>query len=413
MSVPCRFLNEATNEVFHSLLEPNSYAKCAAVVQFYRFSEQVSWTKHCCGIVVIEIDYRAKSFFLRIYDMSALKKVLDQELFLEMKFVPLTKAFHCIQTDGGPIGLAFADIDDADSFTYEFERRISKRKQAVQSARQNLHNARPTVVPSVPTVVEISQPTFSRSIFSKKNNKGKKNLSRNDISSPANFKHLNHVGFDKESSQFSLNSEDNETVSTLLSAFGVDPSSATTQQREIFSKLVTEKYGFDAVRTKLASRPSRPPPMNTANRGALRAPRQPPPPPPSQLPHLSKPSMAPPPVPIGAVMPTSGPPPPPPPPPPPAPNMPIPVVPSSHPPVAAPTAEPAHASPIDLQAQIAGFNKGRLKKVTDAEREAEASPKQGSDLISDLSGLLDEMMGQRRAHMCHSDSSDSESWESD
>ncbi|GAA42529.2 wiskott-Aldrich syndrome protein [Clonorchis sinensis] len=428
-------LTDAENATLHSLLGPNCRSRATAVVRLYLVKGAHQWVHKCYGVACYVRDKQERAHFIRVYDLDSQQELFGQELYLEMQYTRPLPRFHIMQSDAGPMGISFASVEEAklfgDAVLEQIERRLA-RVQASQSAEPSPTAPVSTVASNngiQPGIYELNRPipTYQVSIPPQKKTKGKgkkAKLTSGDISAPSDFRHLQHVGYDKDTKKFDVSSEQNEMLREMLRMLGQEDCLNVPGEREFVVDFV-RSFGWDEAKRQLSTA-KREGGLAEAPSAARPAARRPPPPPPSHPP--------PPPVPGGFQRPAVAPPPPPPPPPPPCTSpanesvRPPPPVPSGGnipppPPVlsfetpAAPEPKipsaPAAAKPVaalgpDLQSQITAFQKGNLRKVNPGEGVPGGSPPitpsgggaGGMNLLQSLANALE----MRRAHMRNRDS---------
>ncbi|OON15673.1 p21-Rho-binding domain protein [Opisthorchis viverrini] len=201
-------------------------------------------------------------------------------------------------------------------------------------------------------------------------------LTSGDISAPSGFRHLQHVGYDKDTKKFDVSSEQNEMLREMLRMLGQEDCLNVPGEREFVVDFV-RSFGWD-------ERPAVPPPP-------------PPPPPPSTSPPDQS-VRPPPPMPSDGNIP----------PPPPVLDFETPAAPEPKTPSTPAAAKPVAALGTDLQSQIMGFQKGSLRKVNPGEGVPGGPPPPtpsgggsgGMNLLQSLANALE----MRRAHMRNQDS---------
>ncbi|CAL8101492.1 unnamed protein product [Calicophoron daubneyi] len=376
-----------------------------------------------------------RSYYIRVYDIIERQLLFEQELYKEMQYIESLNRFHIIQADIGPVGISFSSSDEAQQFGDLVQKRLQR-------------TARPPAAPAVvsaPLKGGISEPdrpvipdyrlqsskkkngTKKKTFWSFRSESDKHKLSPSDISNPSDFRHVTHVGYDKEAEKFEISSEENEMMRNLLRAIGSEDMMNRPQDRKFVYDYVNQHGGLaeahrqiqDLQRTSYHPQapPSRAPAPPAPPRLPTSAPSHHPPPPP--IPSC-RPPVPPPPVLPGMSKPNAPTPPPPPPPPlisggiPPPPPL-IPVASDAPPHTSSDTSVKASDSPsseqnlgVDLQSQIHAFQKSSLRKVTpgqgvgDLGTQPQQPPANGPNfnLLQSLASALD----MRRQRMTAEDS---------
>ncbi|KAG8439838.1 hypothetical protein GDO86_005852 [Hymenochirus boettgeri] len=366
-------LTAQENESLFGYLGKKCMTISSAVVQLFVSDRNSAWVKKCCGVACIVKDNPQRSYFIRIYDIKEGRPLHEQELYYNFVYNSPRSYFHTFAGDSYQVGLNFANEEEAKRFRKAMIDLIARRPKKPDKKRE------PPNGPSLPmATVDIKNPEITNRYNAQVNNipynrekkKGKtkkKKLTKADIGTPSNFKHLGHVGWDPNTG-FDVNNLDPE-LKKLFDLCGISEAQLKDKETsKVIYDFIEKTGGVEAVKNELRRQapppppPSRggpppPPPYNTGppppppparGRGApppppSRAPMTAPPPPPPLRPGQSAPPpppnrMYPPPLPGHSSsapsspplppppLPSSGfagaPPPPPPPPPPGPPPLP-------------------------------------------------------------------------------------------
>ncbi|OWF35295.1 Wiskott-Aldrich syndrome protein [Mizuhopecten yessoensis] len=446
-------LDNSENEQLYGMLGRGCVSLATGVVQLYTADppSRNRWTKRFCGVACFIKDNPNRSYFIRVFDVKKNQMIWEQEIYNQFRYKAPREYFHTFEAEDVQAGLNFASEDEAFKFKNAVEsklmerhqRRLEKKKNQ-QGSINNNRNQNQGGVSSPPPSINNSNPPLSpvdvnlnktsgKETISK-GNKGKskekdkkKKLTKEDISTPTDFRHVSHVGWDPDKG-FDMNNLEPD-MKGLFESVGIDENEVVDKETVDFIYDFVEQHGgIDAVKAEMASRPppdapSAAPPAVPPQRTAGRAPpppsrpgpaappppsrahQAPPPPPPNRGPRNLgappppppqntgfhpppppvKPSMGPPPPPPSTGFPTppssGGPPPPPPPPPPPtAPAAPPP------PPMMGgqgmPTPPSGGGGDTTRNALLDQIQKGRsLKNVIPEDRPA-AAPDARGDLLS-------------------------------
>ncbi|KAL4226644.1 hypothetical protein ACF0H5_014625 [Mactra antiquata] len=385
-------ISDHENESIFNVLGRGCTTLATAVVQLYLADAQnrQRWSKQCCGVVCFVKDNPKRSYFIRLYDAGSRNMVWEQEIYTQFKYKAPREFFHTFEAHDCQAGLNFASEDEAAKFKKAVEGKlIEKHKKRLEKRKMQSGASQPKA-PSSGTIsigngpppasanVTLNKPPATNTVKEapkggKKDKKGKKKLTKEDISTPTDFRHVSHVGWDPNTG-LDMKKLDPE-MKALFEQIGIDDQSQVDEDTIDFIYDFVDKHGgINAVREDLARRqppaaptqashgpptPSRgavppppprtdgPPPPPPPHRGAAPPPPgrtgmgAPPPPPPGRMtgapppPPMKHAAMPPPPPPNARDhMPPppgpgrGGPPPPPPmgniPPPPPAPTAPAP-----------------------------------------------------------------------------------------
>ncbi|KAL6459525.1 hypothetical protein MHYP_G00312840 [Metynnis hypsauchen] len=382
-NVGSSLLSSQENDMLYSHLGKKCSSLSSAVVQVYSADRNASWTKRCCGVACLVKDNPQRSYFIRVYDIRAGRSLFEQEIYADFSVKFPRSYFMTFAGDTCQIGLNFSSEEEAKRFKVASDGLLEKRQRKTEKRRD------PPNGPTLPmATVDIKNPEINNirynnnvqvnsnlhSNFRKDKSKGKnkkKKISKAEIGTPSNFRHIGHVGWDPNTG-FDVNNLDPE-LKKLFDMCGISEAQLKDKETsKVIYEFIEKKGGVEAVKDELRRQappppPSRggpppppphssgppPPPPPARGRGVppppppARAPFSAPPPPPPSRPGMGvppppppsrgyQPAPPPPPPPASASMapqappppppPTSagGAPPPPPPPPPPGPPPPAP-----------------------------------------------------------------------------------------
>ncbi|KAL7062587.1 hypothetical protein AAHC03_064 [Spirometra sp. Aus1] len=383
--IACRLLSDEDKGRLRACLDSKCVVECAAVVQVYAPGGTGSWRQLHSGVATIEEDSSLKSYFIRVYDLEKSSRVHEEAIFLEMEYTALTSNFHTLQGDRFPLGLAFADVAEASAFQSNFTDLLARWARQPTSVTSNCNNLdkpnsteiNPMHVLELP-VAEPAKSAFSLSGFRKK---PKKSIT---ISAPTNFRHVQHMGFNKDSKRFDMSVLDEGMLQKFLKDNNLHCLFNTAEDTEFAAQFIAKNIGIKKFNQAMKGR-APPPPVPTA------APTRSATPPVPSFPN--RPTMPPPPVPTNFPRPHTHAPPPPPP---------------VH--DASDGAFRPPAAPIDLQAQIHNFNKNTLRRVSDTQQPLAPVLVTGDShkdlLAATLGEALNNLISSRRAYLSDEDSSE-------
>uniref|UniRef100_A0AAY5EPC7 WASP like actin nucleation promoting factor b n=1 Tax=Electrophorus electricus TaxID=8005 RepID=A0AAY5EPC7_ELEEL len=321
-NVGSMLLSQHENDVLSTQLGRKCSALCSAVVQVYAADRALSWVKRCCGVACLVKDNPLRSYFIRVFDIKEGRMLFEQELYNNIPITYPRSYFMTFAGDTCQIGLNFANEEEAKHFRAAVSDLLSKRPRKTEKRRE------PTNGPTLPmATVDIKNPEIhnvrysnssqinssfpSHSNLRKDKGKGKnkkKKISKAEIGTPSNFRHIGHVGWDPNTG-FDLNNLDPD-LKSLFDMCGISEAQLKDKETsKVIYEFIEGKGGVEAVKNEF--RRQAPPPPPPPSRGG---PPPPPPPPHSSGPPPPPPARgrgAPPPPPPSRV-PTSAPPPPPP-----------------------------------------------------------------------------------------------------
>ncbi|XP_016302881.1 neural Wiskott-Aldrich syndrome protein-like [Sinocyclocheilus anshuiensis] len=296
-------LTHQENEVLFNHLGRKCTSLCSAVVQVYGADRNSSWVKKCCGVACLVKDNSQRSYFIRVFDMKDRRQLFDQELYNNFSVNCSRPYFITFAGDTCQIGLNFASEEEARRFKSAADESLNRKGRKTEKRRDPPNGPSG---PSGPTLlmatVDIKNPEINNqryqnntqinnfnlhSNFNKKDKgKGKskkKKISKSEIGTPSNFRHVGHVGWDPNTG-FDLNNLDPE-LKNLFDMCGISEAQLKDKEtsKDIY-EFIEKRGGVEAVKNELRRQgPPRNPP-----------PSAPPPPPPP-----GPPPPAPPPLPDG------------------------------------------------------------------------------------------------------------------
>ncbi|CAM4561585.1 unnamed protein product [Leuciscus chuanchicus] len=318
-------LTQQENEVLFSHLGRKCTSLSSAVVQVYGADRNSSWVKKCCGVACLVKDSSLRSYFIRVFDMKEGKILFDQELYNSFSINSSRPYFITFAGDTSQIGLNFASEEDAKRFRSTANDLLLRRGRKTEKRRDPPNGPSGLLGPTLPmATVDIKNPEINNQRYQNntqmnninltkfarkdkgKNNNKKKKISKAEIGTPSNFRHVGHVGWDPNTG-FDLNNLDPD-LKNLFDMCGISEDQLKDKETsKVIYDFIEKKGGVEAVKIELRRQAPPPPP----SRGGV-----PPPPPPHNSgppppPPPSRGRGAPPPPPPSRA-PTSAPPPPPP-----------------------------------------------------------------------------------------------------
>ncbi|XP_067284073.1 WASP like actin nucleation promoting factor b isoform X2 [Pseudorasbora parva] len=338
-------LTPQENESLFNHLGRKCTSLSSAVVQVYGADRNSSWVKRCCGVACLVKDSPQRSYFIRVFDIKDGKILFDQELYNNFSISSSRSYFITFAGDACQIGLNFANEEEAKRFRSAANDLLGRRgRKTGPSGQSGLSLPMATVDIKNPEIstqryqnnTQMNNANITSNFKWKDKAKGKNNkkkkISKNEIGTPSNFRHIGHVGWDPNTG-FDLNNLDPD-LKNLFDMCGISEAELKDKETsKVIYDFIEKKGGVEAVKDELRRQAPPPPP----SRGGMPPPPPPhlsgpPPPPPSRgrgapppPPPSRAPATAPPPPP--PIRPGMGAPPPPPsrghgaaPPPPPAPQ---------------------------------------------------------------------------------------------
>jgi len=334
-----KLLNDQENSSIFSIIGKRCTTLCTTPAQLFSCPpNQQQWQKHKVGVACFVKDNQLKSYFIRIIDLMKHAIVWEQELYNQFVYTAPRPYFHTFEADKFVAGINFADHQEAAYFKTIIEEKLVAKQQRKNERRATQVRRNTVRQPASGNGGNVLQPVnnnnnqgnVSPSVSSnnlnnkskggtigKAANKGKKGkLTKGDIGTPSDFRHVGHIGWDPKGG-FDVNNIDPQWKN-LFDRIGVTEKELQDQATSQFIYDFVESHGGIEKATKELDKngspsglapppPSRGPPTN---RGAPPRNAAPPPPPPS---HRAPPARsAPPPPPPSSRGPQRGAPPPPP-----------------------------------------------------------------------------------------------------
>ncbi|KAL7061450.1 hypothetical protein AAHC03_058 [Spirometra sp. Aus1] len=187
------------------LVEEEGCLRAVAIVQMYQTDSRFQWKYFKTGVLTVEASVRYNRVSLCIYDLTAGKRVWQQNLFREMTYLDSSPQFHCFYGECSAVGLSFADPIEASSVGnavhfYLRDRRTStlnrlslksvggKAKSVLKRTKSKLHSPKKSA--------QAMQITYDRQ----------------------SWQHDEHIGY--VNGQLQVQGSDRETVALLLQILG-------------------------------------------------------------------------------------------------------------------------------------------------------------------------------------------------
>uniref|UniRef100_A0A671T4X0 Neural Wiskott-Aldrich syndrome protein-like n=1 Tax=Sinocyclocheilus anshuiensis TaxID=1608454 RepID=A0A671T4X0_9TELE len=256
-------LTHQENEVLFNHLGRKCTSLCSAVVQVYGADRNSSWVKKCCGVACLVKDNSQRSYFIRVFDMKDRRQLFDQELYNNFSVNCSRPYFITFAGDTCQIGLNFASEEEARRFKSAADESLNRKGR--KTGKYN----RPSGPTLLMATVDIKNPEINNqryqnntqinnfnlhSNFNKKDKgKGKskkKKISKSEIGTPSNFRHVGHVGWDPNTG-FDLNNLDPE-LKNLFDMCGISEAQLKDKEtsKDIY-EFIEKRGGVEAVKNEL------------------------------------------------------------------------------------------------------------------------------------------------------------------
>ncbi|XP_012267587.2 neural Wiskott-Aldrich syndrome protein-like [Athalia rosae] len=311
-------LSKDENQEVFQLIGNRCQCLAAGVVQLYQTETPLhrDWVKKDTGVITLIKDNPKRSYFFRLYCIQRKAMLWEHEVYNSMDYKAPMSHFHTFEGEESMIAFNFANETDAiilrsiilEKLNAKRQRRQERKSRTSSDSHHSLtlpkksHSntsalgfntgSSTNISNGSPSSVTVNRSVSSSSMYKTKKNKQdkdpKRRLTKADIGSPSDFRHLAHVGWDENNKGLQL-----ETVDPQLRQFfdkvGVsDDQLRDRDTREFIYDFIENHGGINAVKAAIV------PPSG------IQASQAPPPPPPGLGP--------PPPVPARTVPVSPGPP---------------------------------------------------------------------------------------------------------
>ncbi|KAL5014857.1 hypothetical protein ScPMuIL_009127 [Solemya velum] len=289
-NAPSLLLSDSDNETLFNLMGRNCVTLASSVVQLYMaiHPQRTRWNKRCSGVVCFIKDNGQRSYFFRLFDIRKREMLWEQELYNQIKYKTPRDYFHTFEADDAQTGLNFADEDEASRFKNAVEKKLAERHDR-KMGKHEYDGQAPNCQHQVSAIDQTPLPVMETNIRTKpkadtdtlkvkkndKKDKGKKKLTKDDISTPTNFRHVGHVGWDPNKG-LDMDNLDPD-MKCLFETVGIQEG-ADKETVDFIYDFVEKHGGIDAVKKEISTVP--PPPPRS---------REPPVPHPSQPPPAVRP----------------------------------------------------------------------------------------------------------------------------
>lgn len=223
-----QLLYDDENALIFSLLGRKCWSLSTAVIQLLlsRPPDHLKWDIKCTGVVCFVRDNPKRSYFIRVYDFDRKMLIWEQELYTSFEYRCHKPVFHIFEAHDCMAGLYFADLHEAKHFSDTIIAKIDFRKKKISEKTRPDHRVNhnmPTNFQPITPGVSLPSLKLTNNQF-KNNNKNDKNrkkkVSKTDISTPTNFQHLQHIGYDSETGSFTSTKIDDKLLE-FLTASGI------------------------------------------------------------------------------------------------------------------------------------------------------------------------------------------------
>lgn len=202
----CELLSNDENLQVFKLLGNRCQSLCTTVVQlFYTHPPYHSeWLKKGTGVLCFVKDNIKKSFFFRLFCLKRNIKLWEQEMYNNMEYFEGTSFFHMFEGHDCIVAFNFASKEEARNMKIVVNQKINARRRREEKRSRQINHSQTIPGPTVDFSGFKKYPDPTATLA-----KRKRNITKADISTPTDFKHISHVGWNSASG-FDVNTEDEE-----------------------------------------------------------------------------------------------------------------------------------------------------------------------------------------------------------
>lgn len=262
-NVPSPLLRQEENQSLFSLLGPKCSTLASAVVQLF-ITEAPSyhyWTKRCVGVATFVKDSNFRSYYIRIYHLDEQRLLWEQELFTDFKYErdSSRRFFHWFEADDGFAGINFADVDEADLFHNAVQEKLSVRSRPkpgnqLESLQQkNIGpplRPRSTKPPLSPTSSSPGLQLLGKKNSSDKKKKNKKIITRDMISEPTGFKHVQGINLKTGMVGTDIQMFEDPHIMAIMKEMGMDVHGMSDAKKQLLKEAIEEQGGLETVKSE-------------------------------------------------------------------------------------------------------------------------------------------------------------------
>jgi Wiskott-Aldrich syndrome protein len=201
---------EENNSIF-SLLSRGQISLATSVIQLLITSPPThkEWQLFATGVMCFVKHNQKRSYYFRLYDFDEKKMLWEQEIYSGINYQQSEPFFHMFEADHCMAGLNFADERDAQHFglvVREKANLINKKLRTKDKPNKDRLKEDSKIDNNLLNVPNVS-PVRARSLDSlqtgnqdfkyiqKPDSKSKIKISKLDIGSPTDFRHIQHIGW--------------------------------------------------------------------------------------------------------------------------------------------------------------------------------------------------------------------------
>lgn len=299
------YLSGEENELVFRLVGRRCQSQCTTVAQLYQTEapDHSRWLKRNTGALCFVKDNSKRSYFARLFCLVKHELVWEQEMYDTIEIVKIKPYLLSFEGQDGMVALNFAFEDEADTFINVAKMTVQNRNRRREERKNRIKKEPPARPPPItsPVITDdsvtlrnpsnasklannnqaqppfIQQPPLNNSRSRKRD--GTRKLTKADIGTPSNFKHVTHVGWNAKSG-FDLSGED-EALRPFLQKAGVSENQLKDRRTRDFIYDFIQTNNVEEIVRKETKKPAAPP-VPTRNQNSTPRVAPPPPPPPVQ-----------------------------------------------------------------------------------------------------------------------------------
>ncbi|XP_044751581.1 neural Wiskott-Aldrich syndrome protein-like [Coccinella septempunctata] len=247
-----KLLNSEENSQIFRLLGNRCQTLSTAVIQLF-LTEAPShsyWIRRDTGVLCFVKDNIRKNYFFRLFCLRRNNMIWEHEMYNNLEYSETTSFFHVFEGQDSLVAFNFANLEEAREMKRIVDVKIYAKRKKEERRRQYNKNSNSVVDNSVNNLKPTNPQDFVvRKVpdLAAKQAKRKRNITKADIGSPQDFKHLSHVGWNPDSG-FDVDGV-NDQLKKFFAKAGVSEKELQDKEtREFIYGFINERGGFDAVK---------------------------------------------------------------------------------------------------------------------------------------------------------------------
>lgn len=305
-------LTKDENDSLIRMLGNKCQSLAMAVIQLFltQGPNHLHWAKKDTGILCFVKDNYRRNYFFRLYCLNRKMQIWEQEMYNNLEYNGSCDYFHSFEADECMAAFNFASEQEAydmkkvvlDKFQMKRQRREERRSRNLQNNRipQSKQDMQKQMYPSN-TSLNFDSYHNQNIIENQQQSKTKKkrHLTKADIGSPKDFKHVSHVGWDPNKG-FDIENIADPQLKQFFNKAGVsDIQLRDKDTRDFIYDFINTHGGLDAVKLEVVENVPKKPPPKIPNENMINPPpvpartavnrSAPPPPPGKSRPHRVQP----------------------------------------------------------------------------------------------------------------------------